>query len=102
MPPSFPWLRKRVPDGKHQKWPLSETPAVVLEAMGMGAAATKYNVFASLSNMPILYMTKVDGWAHAHYGPSGMLYIEALSGVVGFVVFMGILKASQKRAPATV
>ncbi len=75
--------------------------AFVLEAMGLGAAATKYNVFASLSNMPILYMTKVDGWAHTRYGPSGMLYIEALSGVVGFVVFMGILKAMPKRDTAT-
>ena len=32
--------------------------AFVLEAMGTGAAATKYNVFASLSNTPIWYMTR--------------------------------------------
>ena len=38
--------------------------AFVLEAMGLGAAATKYNLFASLSNMPIAYMTTLDGWAH--------------------------------------
>ena len=31
--------------------------AVVLEAIGRGAAATKYNIFASLSNLPIAYMT---------------------------------------------
>ena len=38
--------------------------AFVLEAMGLGAAATKYSLFASLSNMPIAYMTSVDGWAY--------------------------------------
>jgi MFS family permease len=61
--------------------------AFVLEAMGMGAAATKYNVFASLSNTPIWYMTRVDGWAHERFGPAGMLYGEALAGVVGLVLF---------------
>ena len=38
--------------------------AVVLEAIGGGAAATKYSMFASLSNAPIAYMTLVIGWAH--------------------------------------
>jgi MFS family permease len=61
--------------------------AFVLEAMGMGAAATKYNVFASLSNTPIWYMTRIDGWAHDRFGPSGMLYGEAMFGVVGLVLF---------------
>ena len=41
--------------------------AVVLEAIGLGAAATKYNAFASLSNMPIAYMTVVEGWAQARW-----------------------------------
>ena len=45
--------------------------AVVLEAIGLGAAATKYNVFASLSNMPIAYMTVIDGWAHERVGRCG-------------------------------
>ena len=52
--------------------------AFVLEAMGLGAAATKYNLFASLSNMPIAYMTSIDGWAHGKWGPAGMLYTEAV------------------------
>jgi hypothetical protein len=57
--------------------------AFVLEAMGLGAAATKYNVFASLSNFPIMYMTSIDGWAHGRFGPSGMLLMEAAFGGVG-------------------
>ena len=35
--------------------------AVVLEAIGGGAAATKYNLYASLANMPIAYLVIVDG-----------------------------------------
>lgn len=62
--------------------------AVVLEAMGLGAAATKYNLFASLSNMPIAYMTLVDGWAHTHGGAALMLYAEAAMGAAGIMVFM--------------
>jgi hypothetical protein len=55
----------------------------VLEAMGKGAAATKYNLFASLSNQPIAYMTLVDGWAYERWHASGMLNVEAAVGVLG-------------------
>jgi predicted MFS family arabinose efflux permease len=65
--------------------------AFVLEAMGLGAAATKYSLFASLANMPIAYMTSVDGWAYDRWGAAGMLFTEALLGAVGFVLFLGVL-----------
>jgi len=65
--------------------------AVVLEAMGLGAAATKYNLYASLSNFPIMYMTSIDGWAHGRFGPSGMLFTEALIGMTGLGVFLMVL-----------
>jgi len=70
--------------------------AFVFEAIGKGAAATKYTVYASLSNAPIYYMTLVDGWAHTHYGPSGMLNVEAVCAVVGIVLFLGLLKYANK------
>jgi len=65
--------------------------AFVLEAMGKGAAATKYSLYASLSNMPIAYMTMIDGWAHGKWGAGGMLYTEAVFALVGLVVFGAIL-----------
>ena len=75
--------------------------AVVLEAMGLGAAATKYNLFASLSNMPIAYMTLIDGWAHERWGAAGLLNIEAAFGVAGIVVFVAIaLGTRRRRQPA--
>jgi MFS family permease len=80
--------------------------AVVLETIGLGAAATKYNLYASLSNMPIAYMTLVDGWAHSRWGAAGLLNVEAAFGVVGIVVFVAVammlprpaLPASSKQA----
>ncbi len=73
--------------------------AFVLEAMGLGAAATKYNLFASLSNTPICYMTAVDGCAHTRWGPSGMLYTEAALGAAGVLVFLAVATALRPRAP---
>ena len=71
--------------------------AFVLEAMGLGAAATKYNVFASLSNMPILYMSLVDGWAHTRWGPTGMLLTEAVCGTIGLVLLTIVVRLTPKR-----
>ena len=61
--------------------------AVTLEAIGKGAAATKFNLISSLSNVPILVVTLVDGWAETHYGATGMLYAEASLGVIGVAVY---------------
>jgi MFS transporter, PAT family, beta-lactamase induction signal transducer AmpG len=72
--------------------------AVVLETIGLGAAATKYNVYASLSNMPIAYMTLVDGWAHTRWGAAGLLNTEAAIGVLGIVVFVAVAMALPRRA----
>jgi PAT family beta-lactamase induction signal transducer AmpG len=72
--------------------------AVVLETIGLGAAATKYNLYASLSNMPIAYMTLVDGWAHTRWGAAGLLNVEAAFGVVGIVVFIAVAVALPRQA----
>jgi hypothetical protein len=61
--------------------------AVTLEAIGHGAAATKYNLYASLSNMPIGYMTAIDGWAAARWGAGGMLYVEAAIALCAVLLF---------------
>jgi len=61
--------------------------AVVLEAIGRGAAATKYNIYACLSNFPILYMTFFEGKAYDRWHADGLLWSDALSGLVGVAVF---------------
>jgi MFS family permease len=70
--------------------------AVALESIGLGAAATKYNLFAALSNIPIGYMTVVDGWAAARWGAGGMLYIEAVAGAFALLVFVAVAVLSAK------
>ena len=72
--------------------------AVTLEAIGHGAAATKYNVFASLSNVPITYMTAIEGWAHSRWGTNGLLFLEAGLAIVSLVIFASATLLSARRA----
>ncbi len=51
--------------------------AVALEAVGRGAATSKYAVVAAFGNLPLAYMTALDGWAHDRWGSAGMLMLEA-------------------------
>ena len=74
--------------------------AFVLEAMGQGAAATKFSLFASLSNFPIWYMTKIDGHAHTLWGPGGLLFTEAAVGMLGLVLFLLFTAAVRAWWPA--
>ena len=77
----------------------------VLEIIGAGAAATKYNAFASLSNIPITYMTVVAGWASTKHGPNNMLLVDAGSEIAGIVVLLlvvAIVRAGRKPVPAGV
>ena len=62
----------------------------VLEAIGRGAVATKYNALASLSNIPIWYMTEIDGWASEKWNPDVMLFVDAASEIAGVAVFLTI------------
>jgi MFS family permease len=73
--------------------------AFVLEAIGRGAAATKYNVYASLSNTPIQYMTLIDGWAHGRYGSGGMLRTEGAFGLLGLVLFVMLSEVTRRIRP---
>jgi len=72
--------------------------AITLEAIGKGAAATKYNLLACLSNMPIAYMTKFDGAVQTHYGSSMMLLAEAGAGIVAILVFAAIVVTTRRPA----
>ncbi len=74
--------------------------AFVLEAIGKGAAATKYSVYASVSNMPIYYMTNVDGWAHDRWGAGGMLFAEAALCVVGAFAFLALVALFRPKVAA--
>ena len=62
--------------------------AFTLEAIGKGAAATKYNIFAALSNSPAYLMTYLLGLAYARFGVTGMLNTDALFAVGAIAFFL--------------
>jgi hypothetical protein len=70
---------------------------VVLDAMGPGSAATKYNIFASLSNFPIWWAGLALGRVADVAGPTAMLYGEAALGVFGVVAFVAVTRLVKKR-----
>jgi hypothetical protein len=72
--------------------------AVTFEAIGRGAAATKYNLIASVSNISIAYLTMINGWAQTRWGSGGMLYAEAVCGVVAVALF-GIVTVAARALP---
>lgn len=74
--------------------------AVVLEAIGQTAAATKFSFLSAVSNSPIMLMTFVDGAANTRWGTNGMLWTDALCGVVGIVVFALVAGTTRRRATA--
>jgi MFS family permease len=65
--------------------------AFALEAIGKGAAATKYNVLVSLSNVPFYYLTRLDGWSHDKWDSARMFYLE--SGLAGLSAVLFLLLA---------
>ena len=69
--------------------------AVVLETIGAGAAATKYNLLAGISNAPIAYQTIIDGWGHDRWGASGLLYIETACGIAAVALYLIVALATR-------
>jgi PAT family beta-lactamase induction signal transducer AmpG len=77
--------------------------AIVVHAIGRGVASTKYALCQSLGNIPVAYMTALDGWAHDRYGNFWMLNGEALLALVcvlGGLIALQRINASRARAPA--
>jgi hypothetical protein len=68
--------------------------AVALSALGKAAAATGYNIFASLSNFPIWWLGLLLGTVADKHGPSAMLFTEAAFGVLGVIIFVVATRAA--------
>ena len=75
--------------------------AVTLEAIGGGAAATKYNVFASLANMPTAYMAAIEGWARTHHGVNAFLYIDFAAPIVSALIYGSVVMRGAGRSERT-
>jgi len=62
--------------------------AFVLEVIGKGAAGTKFELYASVSNAPIYMMTAIAGWAYTKWGANGMFNTEAVCCLIGIAVYL--------------
>ncbi len=66
--------------------------AIILFAIGRGAASTKYATLSSLGNIPVVYMTGVNGWVHDRFGTAWMLIGEALAAIVFTLLALAVLQ----------
>ena len=71
--------------------------AVTLETIGLGAAATKFTLFAALNNAPFAYMALVEGWAHTRWNAGAMLALEGAMGIGSGLAFIAVVLATRRR-----
>jgi MFS family permease len=74
--------------------------ALVLHAIGRGAASTKYAALSSLGNLPLAYMTALNGWVHDRSGAEAMLVTEAGLGIVCVLLGLWALGKIRTSSPA--
>jgi len=77
--------------------------AANLEAIGRGAAATKYTLFASVANIPVALMPLADGWADTRHGADAMLWLEFGVALAAAALYFAVALATRPRralAPA--
>ena len=67
--------------------------ALILSTIGRGAAATKCAIIAAIGNLPVSYMTALDGWVHDRWGSVVMLVTEAAICVLLIVVTAFVLRS---------
>jgi MFS family permease len=65
---------------------------IILYAIGHGLASTKYALLSSVGNIPLAYMTAIDGWLHDYAGIKMMLFGETLIGFFFILIFLFIMK----------
>lgn len=62
--------------------------AAILKAIGNNLAATKYAIISSIANIPVVYMTALNGWLHDVYSVKIMLLGEGLLGILFGLIFL--------------
>jgi PAT family beta-lactamase induction signal transducer AmpG len=73
--------------------------AVCLEFLGHSgkSGSSRYAIINSLGNIPVFYMTWLDGRGYALWGPRGMPGIDALVSAVVIVILLGHFAFSRRR-----
>ena len=73
--------------------------AVCLEFLGGSgkSGSSRYAIINSLGNIPVVYMTWLDGRGYALWGPRGMPGIDALVGAILILILLGYFVISKRR-----
>jgi hypothetical protein len=71
---------------------------MVIHAIGRGVASTKFAFCQSLGNLPVVYMTALNGYVHDRYGAGWMLMNEALAAIACVILGMLFLRGILNRA----
>ncbi|MDB5210786.1 MAG: hypothetical protein JWQ30_1613 [Sediminibacterium sp.] len=66
--------------------------AVVLFAIGKKNVATKFSLLSSIGNIPVMYMTVIDGRVHDGYNSKIMLITEGVAGILFVVLAAMVLR----------
>ncbi len=74
--------------------------ALVLLVIGRGAAATKYALLSSFGNVPVAYMTALDGWVHDRWGANAMFIAEATLALLCVALALPVLAWLNARGAA--
>jgi MFS transporter, PAT family, beta-lactamase induction signal transducer AmpG len=63
---------------------------VILEFLGGSgkSGSARYSVLNSLGNLPVVYMSALDGVAYTHWGPRGMPALETVLGATGAAILL--------------
>ena len=72
--------------------------ALVLEVMGRRrhAAGTAYSLFVSTGNLPILYMTWLDGVGYRYGAVRGLMTVDALANGLGALLLLLIARSAAR------
>lgn len=75
---------------------------VVLEFLGSSgkSGSSRYSIINSLGNLPVAYMSFVDGRAYAYWGPRGMPGADALLSVAGATLLLVYFAVDGRRKTA--
>jgi PAT family beta-lactamase induction signal transducer AmpG len=73
--------------------------AVSLEFLGGSgkSGSSRYAIINSLGNVPVAYMTWLDGRGYAHWGPRGMPAIDAVVTTAVVLILLGHFAISRRR-----
>ena len=71
--------------------------AVALEFLGGSgkSGSSRYAIINSLGNIPVVYMTWLDGRGYAHWGPRGMPRMDAMVSAAIITILLGHFVASR-------